>query len=322
MDVKLAVVRLSLTLHDLSEFSDGTFGNAVKSDDKRLSIKLRILCGALRDADKLVQEVSQSLDLNGWTIAALAKDNNKDIKLNDNLNQLIACAQNLTKDVRQITSFIQGNATLLFKRGSEPFSDQPEANSNWPDDYEYISFENKQQVAKRGTTKQPHQIFSLKLEQQTENNIGAGIDTSITPTNQQIILSPSDRSLLLYYSNQTITHMKYLTQAINAFLQTVERNQPPKYFLSYGKFVVLSAHNLISIGDIVHRNVSHSDVRRRLLGYTDSLSDTLKTCVAKTKNAAQNFPSATAVQEMVDSIVDISHFAYDLKVAMLQTVNQ
>jgi enhancer of filamentation 1 len=41
----------------------------------------------------------------------------------------------------------------------------------------------------------------------------------------------------------------------------------------------------------------------------------------KTKKAAQNFPSVTAVQEMVDSVVDISHLASDLKIAMLQAVN-
>lgn len=55
-----------------------------------------------------------------------------------------------------------------------------------------------------------------------------------------------------------------------------------------------------------------------VLQCADSLSEALKTCVAKTKKAAQNFPSVSAVQEMVDSVVDISHLAYALKVAMLQ----
>lgn len=34
MDVKLAVVRLKTSLHDLSEFAEGALGNAVKTEDK------------------------------------------------------------------------------------------------------------------------------------------------------------------------------------------------------------------------------------------------------------------------------------------------
>lgn len=321
LDVKLAIVRLKSSLHDLAEFGDGAFGNAIKADDKRLAMKLRPLCRALRDADKLVHDVSQNLDVNGWTIDILAKEDSKNIKPTDNLNQLIACAQNLTEDVRQIASFIQGNATLLFKRSQHSYDDRSKGNADWADDYEYISFENKKQVAKT-STEFGMQKHPLKFERSAKGGMAnAGADSTTTPTNQKIELNPNDKSLLLYYTTQTITHMKDLLQAIGTFLQTVERNQPPKYFLAYGKFVVLSAHNLIVTGDILHRNISHADVKRRLSECTDRLSDTLKTCVAKTKNAAQHFPSVAAVQEMVDSIVDISHLAYNLKISMLQAVN-
>lgn len=34
MDIKLAVVRLKTSLHDLAEFAEGSFGNALKTDDK------------------------------------------------------------------------------------------------------------------------------------------------------------------------------------------------------------------------------------------------------------------------------------------------
>ncbi|XP_065089497.1 enhancer of filamentation 1-like [Ochlerotatus camptorhynchus] len=99
-------------------------------------------------------------------------------------------------------------------------------------------------------------------------------------------------------------------------------NQPPKFFLAYGKFVVLSAHNLVNIGNVVHRNASRENVKTRMLQWVDSLSEALKTCVVKTKKAAQHFSSVTAVQEMVDSVVDISHLAKDLKIAMLNAVQQ
>lgn len=319
MDIKLAAVRLRTALHDLAEFGDGALGNAANADDKGLALKLKPLVKALRDADKLVHEASQSLDTLGWSVETLAKEDVRQ-KLQstpDSLDQLIACAQTLTEDVRQTTSFIQGNVTLLFKRCLQS-SDSANNTAEWLEDYDYVSLESKESSAKKNAELRealPHELQS-KFDNAMKN-----AETAAISNNEKTELNSNDKSLLTYYAIQTVTHMKYLTQAIDAFLQTVERNQPPKFFLAYGKFVVLSAHNLVNIGDIVHRNVSKQEVKRRVLQYADSLSEALKTCVTKTKKAAQHFPSVTAVQEMVDSIVDISHLAYDLKIAMLQAVN-
>lgn len=336
MDIKLAAVRLRTALHDLAEFGDGALGNAFKADDKRLAIKLKPLVKALRDADRLVHEVSQNLDMHGWTVEMLAKENDAQNKPGDNLNQLIACAQTLTEDVRQITSFIQGNATLLFKRnvsahhqhqhhhhnsgaGGGANAAMAASNAEWLEDYDYVSLESKEQSAKMNAELRDALPHDLRTN---FDSVMQSAETAAISSTDKTELNPNDKSLLTYYATQTVTHMKYLTQAIDAFLQTVERNQPPKFFLAYGKFVVLSAHNLVNIGDIVHKNLSKQDVKRRVLEYADSLSDALKTCVTKTKKAAQHFPSVTAVQEMVDSIVDISHLAFNLKISMLQAISQ
>lgn len=320
MDIKLAAVRLRTALHDLAEFGDGALGNAANANDKSLALKLKPLVKALRDADNLVHEASQNLDTIGWTVETLARDEQK-FKIQtipDSLDQLVACAQTLTEDVRQSASFIQGNASLLFKRVATSGDTPTNNNGEWLEDYDYVSLESKESSAKKNAELRDALPSDLqpKFDNVVKNAETAAIISDKTELNQ------NDKSLLTYYATQTVTHMKYLTQAIDAFLQTVERNQPPKFFLAYGKFVVLSAHNLVNIGDIVHRNVSRQDVKQRVLQYADSLSDALKSCVVKTKKAAQHFPSVTAVQEMVDSIVDISHLAYDLKIAMLQAVVQ
>ncbi|XP_037042594.1 breast cancer anti-estrogen resistance protein 1 isoform X1 [Bradysia coprophila] len=317
MDLKLAAVRLRTALHDLAEFGDGALGNAARADDKTLALKLRPLVKALRDADRLVHEASQSLDSQGWTVDALSRPENSQKQPGppDSLDQLIACAQTLTEDVRQSASFIQGNSTLLFKRATPVTSPQDGANNNeWLEDYDYVSLESKESSAKKNAELRDAlpQDLQTKFDDVVKNAETAAINNDKPGLNQ------NDTSLITYYATQTVTHMGYLTQAIDAFLQTVERNQPPKFFLAYGKFVVLSAHNLVNIGDIVHRNVSKMEIKKSVLQCADSLSEALKTCVAKTKKAAQNFPSVSAVQEMVDSVVDISHLAYALKVAMLQ----
>nr|XP_049462138.1 breast cancer anti-estrogen resistance protein 1 isoform X2 [Anopheles coluzzii] len=345
MDLKLAAVRLRTALHDLAEFGDGALGNASKAEDKGLAQKLKPLVKALRDADKLVHEASQNLDAQGWTLVTLQRPEATQ-KLQqqlppDSLDQLIACAQTLTEDVRQTASFIQGNATLLFKRststpqssvpttpqtptgaGGKPSTGGSGGGGEWPEDYDYVSLESKEASAR--TNAEIRDALPNDLKKNFENVVRNAADAAAASVSERpdVALDPNDKSVLVYYASQTVTHMGYLTQAIDAFLQTVEHNQPPKFFLAYGKFVVLSAHNLVNIGDIVHRNVSRECIKTRVLSCADALSEALKTCVAKTKKAAQNFPSVTAVQEMVDSVVDISHLASDLKIAMLEAVQQ
>lgn len=131
-----------------------------------------------------------------------------------------------------------------------------------------------------------------------------------------------DMSLIQYYVFEVVQNIENLTQAVDAFLLTVEHNQPPKFFLAYGKIVILYAHNLVNIGDILHRNVTLRAVKNKLLFCTDTLSDSLKACAIKIKKAAQNFPSVNAVQDMVDSIVAISHLSNNLKIYLLQILNE
>ncbi len=127
--------------------------------------------------------------------------------------------------------------------------------------------------------------------------------------------------MLSFYAAQCATHSLHLTHAIDAFLNTVEHNQPPKVFLAHGKFVILSAHRLVHIGDTVHQNVSCSETSAKVLQLSNALSDGLATTVHKIKAAAMQFPSVNAVQEMVDSVVDVSHLARDLKMYMIISSN-
>lgn len=342
MDIKLAVVRLKTSTHDLAEFAEGSLGNSLKTEDKSkflinlinwhviewlmtwfhfldLSIKLRPLVKALKDADKLIHEACNALDAQGWNIEYLQRlEQPKNTKTKaslppDSLDQLIVVSQTLTEDIRQTSSFIQGNASLLFKRNvTTPLT--PVSQATWPEDSDYVSLESEENVAKKNAE------IRNALPNNLKHNFDKVVKSAELGTDINEPLDPNDKTVLLYYTSQCCTHIKYLTQAIDSFLKTVEHNQPPKFFLAYGKFVVLSAHNLVNIGDIVHRNVTKKNVKARILSCADSLSESLKTCVMKTKKAAQSFPSVTAVQQMVDSVVDISHLASDLKLAMLEAV--
>ncbi|XP_067002770.1 breast cancer anti-estrogen resistance protein 1 isoform X2 [Anabrus simplex] len=327
MDIRLAVVRLRTSLHDLAEFGEGALGNAAKAPDKGLAVKLRPLVKALRDADRLVHEAAGTLDGLEWSAEALShceEDQSEGKRTTpqppDALDQLVACARALTEDVRQIASFIQGNSTLLFKRSSTPPGNN---NNDWLEDYDYVNLESRETVAKQHAEILDALPVELRksydaLVKEAES---AAVMNEPTKTGDSD-LDPNDRQVLAFYATQTVTYTTHLTHAIDAFLQTVEHNQPPKVFLAHGKFVVLSAHRLVHIGDTVHRNVVRPEVRTRVLQCANALSEALAATVHKTKKAALQFPSVTAVQEMVDSVVDISHLARDLKLSMVQAAHQ
>ncbi|XP_060520326.1 breast cancer anti-estrogen resistance protein 1 [Cylas formicarius] len=309
LEIKLAVTRLRTSLHDLAEFGEGSLGNASKASDKNLVVKLAPLVTALRKSDCLVQEASEKLERHKWSIDLLSRPENEEKNCKpDELEQLVACSRALTEDVRQIASFIQGNGTLLFKR------ERPPSNNGWLEEYDYVSLDSKENISKSHT----QIINDLPKELKKGYDVCVKHADDVAFDNDPKSLGYDDRQLLTFFATQVVTHHTNLTQAIDAFLKTVEHNQPPKIFLAHGKFVVLSAHKLVHIGDTVHRNVSCKDIKDRALHCANTLSDALAASVNKTKQAALQFPSVSAVQEMVDSIVDISHLARDLKVCLVQ----
>lgn len=293
------------------------FKNLIQFFFSGLALKLRPLVTALRNTDRIVQDAAQTLDNQSWSIEQLAQNEydhatTLSTRPPDALEQLIACSRALTEDVRQITSFIQGNSTLLFKRAISP---QNNNEGGFIEDYDYVSLESNEAVAKKHA--EIRDALPTELKKGYDNLI-KNAETAAINEKASNELNSDDKQVLIFYAAQAVTHHTHLTQAIDAFLQTIEHNQPPKVFLAHDKFVVLSAHKLVNIGDTVHRNISKSDLKTRLLNCSNNLSDALATSVAKTKQAALQFPSVTAVQEMVDSVVDISHLARDLKLSLLQ----
>lgn len=97
----------------------------------------------------------------------------------------------------------------------------------------------------------------------------------------------------------------------------VEENHPPSAFIMKIKYLILIAHQLVVVGDTICRSVQESIVKNHVDQCSKALSVGILTVVQKSKRAAQLFPSVTAVQEMVDAVMEISHIVNDLKVTVL-----
>lgn len=203
-------------------------------------MKLRPLVKALKDADKLIHEACFALDSQSWNVEMLQRPETPKPKgkpsqlLPDSLDQLIVVSQTLTEDIRQTCSFIQGNASLLFKRSAQTPS-TPVGQAQWPEDTDYVCLESEEQFAKKNA--EIRKQLPKDLKKNFDNVVKTAEMASMNDLHEP--LDPNDKSVLVYYASQCVTHINYLTQAIDSFLKTVEHNQPPKFFLSYGKFVVL-----------------------------------------------------------------------------------
>lgn len=142
-------------------------------------------------------------------------------------------------------------------------------------------------------------------------------DSSSTPSPSAHVCA-RDRQLLTFYSEQCQQHFVTLLSAVDAFFGCVSAGQPPRIFVAHSKFVILSAHKLVFIGDTLSRQASAPELANRVMNTSNVLCDLLKTVVAATKTAALNYPNTAAIQEMVDRVTDLSHQAQQFKEQLLQ----
>lgn len=106
---------------------------------------------------------------------------------------------------------------MLFKRTSIILEENNHLDCN--EDYDYVNLETM--------SKDKHRELLTRDIRDGFDMLGLdenGVQTPSTPTP----MDPSDKQLLAFYAAQVITHGTHLTHAIDAFLQTVEHNQPPK----------------------------------------------------------------------------------------------
>ncbi|XP_029026092.1 embryonal Fyn-associated substrate [Betta splendens] len=124
-----------------------------------------------------------------------------------------------------------------------------------------------------------------------------------------VSLSLEDSELLSFYSSQSLAHLSCLADAIDVLFTSVQGNQPPRIFVARGKSLIVTAHKLVFIGDTLSRLLSSADLRAKITTSGGRLCQALKAVVVATKGAAQNYPSVSASQEMVDRVAELSQQA-------------
>lgn len=207
---------------------------------------------------------------------------------------------------------------------------------SWMDDYDYVHLQGKEEferqqkelLEKENIVKQSkaqlehHQLSQFQLLEQeitkpVENDISKWKPSQSLPTTNNSV-GAQDRQLLCFYYDQCETHFISLLNAIDALFSCVSSAQPPRIFVAHSKFVILSAHKLVFIGDTLTRQVAAQDIRNKVRNSSNQLCEQLKTIVMATKMAALHYPSTTALQEMVHQVTDLSRNAQLFKRSLLE----
>uniref|UniRef100_A0A8C4EWR4 Breast cancer anti-estrogen resistance protein 1 n=1 Tax=Dicentrarchus labrax TaxID=13489 RepID=A0A8C4EWR4_DICLA len=205
----------------------------------------------------------------------------------------------------------------------------------WMEDYDYVHLQGKEEFEKnqrqllekgniiRHKTQLEHQ--QIKQFERLEQEVSRPINNDMTgwvpsphhPLANQLAQNGSggpsssklchgDRQLLLFYQEQCEQNVTTVTNAIDAFFTSVNSNQPPKIFVAHSKFVILSAHKLVFIGDTLSRQAKSPDVRARVAQSSNTLCEKLKDIVISTKTAALQYPSPGAVREMTERVRELA----------------
>ncbi|KAM5295658.1 breast cancer anti-estrogen resistance protein 1 isoform 2-T2 [Glossophaga mutica] len=213
-----------------------------------------------------------------------------------------------------------------FTSQDSPDGQYENSEGGWMEDYDYVHLQGKEEFEKtqkelleKGNImrqgKGQLELQQLKQFERLEQEVSRPIDHDLTNwTPAQPLapgrtggLGPSDRQLLLFYLEQCEANLTTLTNAVDAFFTAVATNQPPKIFVAHSKFVILSAHKLVFIGDTLSRQAKAADVRSQVTHYSNLLCDLLRGIVATTKAAALQYPSPAAAQDMVDRVRELGH---------------
>ncbi|KAM7396112.1 hypothetical protein PAMP_019180 [Pampus punctatissimus] len=205
----------------------------------------------------------------------------------------------------------------------------------WMEDYDYVHLQgkeefekNQRQLLEKGniirhnkTQLEQQQIKQFeRLEQEVSRPINNDMTGWVPPQHHPLAnlsqngsggpssskLCHGDRQLLLFYQEQCEQNVTTVTNAIDAFFTSVNSNQPPKIFVAHSKFVILSAHKLVFIGDTLSRQAKSPEVRTRVAQSSNTLCEKLKDIVISTKTAALQYPSPGSAREMIESVRELA----------------
>ncbi|XP_076322020.1 breast cancer anti-estrogen resistance protein 1-like [Tachypleus tridentatus] len=340
-NVRSVCKKLKTTMHEFIELALGALSNCTHSSDKGLSTKLAKLLKPLIESSTYIEG---TIDMESYTSEELDKlvvcacSLVEDLKLvacfiRSNSSLIFKRSNNDIYDktaARTVASdFSSSNSTNKEStqvRPSESFTglalEDKKTDQEWLKQYDCVKLEHVGTSKKENWKTENAAVREVKNSYDNHTKsftdlVQKEIPKNITSKNSSQVdengLDSNELQLLHFYKYQIEAENIRFTNSIDAFLVTIRNKQPPKIFLQHCKSVIISASRIVYIGDTVHKNVNESTIKTNVFQKSNTLWDSIKYFVTNAKKAASIFPSAVAIQEMEESIVDVSSKANDLK---------
>ncbi|XP_044290143.1 breast cancer anti-estrogen resistance protein 1 [Varanus komodoensis] len=346
-------------LAELLEFARGVVGSAAQASDRSLHAKLSKQVQKMEEVRQALVRHSQALDGCGWAPGSPedleqlvmhsrgVPDDTKQLAsfLHGNASLLFRRAKAPPGEgaAPEKASSIQSRplpSPPKFLAQDSPEGLCESSEGGWMEDYDYVHLQGKEEFEKtqkellekgnvirqgKGQLEQQQLKQFERLEQEVARPIDHDLSSWTPPPHCApgwggSSLGPSDRQLLLFYLEQCEANLTTLTNAVDAFFTAVSTNQPPKIFVAHSKFVILSAHKLVFIGDTLARQAKAPEVRHKVTHYSNLLCDLLREVVATTKSAALHYPSPAAAKDMVERVHELASSTQQFRMALGQLV--
>ena len=279
----------------------------------------------------------------------------------DNVDSFVMSSRAVSDDAAQLAVFIHTHAQYIFKKSAEhdlkesqmsklavekerprnemqalqsrPLPSVPlmqntsvvaptstvDSDEAWLEDYDYVALEDKDDAALNsgdsscgmsGLNKRRTQLIALEKEW--------SVALSHTQSSK---LDPNEKTALSQLQINIPELMKKLSEAIDRFIAAVDKGNPPNLFVALGKQVIFCAHKLVFAGDAVNLHVTVPSVKNAIQSHCENLCLAVKHAVVMVKLGALQWPSVSAVQEMVDRMYEISKCAHQMRLTMLSILS-
>ncbi|XP_022242276.1 breast cancer anti-estrogen resistance protein 1-like isoform X2 [Limulus polyphemus] len=333
-------LKLKTTVYEFIELALGALANCIHSPDKGLATKLSKLlkplvesstyirsitnleCYSPEELEKIVdcaRSLTEDVKLVAYFICGNSslifkrsnteRTGNGDILSNEPKEDKINSSNPSNVDNKSLL-----DGFLTSGHSTDGIVEDRKSDQEWLNQYDYVGIQSGVVIKKEN--KDIKDDVPKEMHDICRNQVSKHIETERNLQFEVNELDRNDYMLLGFYKHQIDEEIVNLTNLIGVLLAKIRSKQPPKIFIGYCKFVIISASKLIYIGDTISINVYDEDIKTSVIQKSNGLSDAIKNLVADAKKAASLFPSAFANHEMITSICDVSHKASDLKVAI------
>ncbi|XP_063153097.1 cas scaffolding protein family member 4 [Candoia aspera] len=340
-EIHRAIDHIKVSLGEFLNFALTIERNAVLGSDSKLQERIKKQLNILSDSFQILVQTRDALNKCKWSLETLAIK--KPQSNPDDLDRFVMVARTLPDDIKRFASIIIANGKLLFRKSCKDkdsrdskagvelkmkkYSHEKQAENDSvvissldkPKENNLSTTETRLCVPEDCTT---HMQVSkpLEMEQTQPPRSTSKIKKneefklkSSPSTMKERSLSKQDPDNRMMLSNLSRLYFGAVQKAIGVFHKTLSDNQTPEIFIAKSKLIIMVGQKLV---DTLCQEALEKANRNDILRGSSKFCGLLKSLAIATKNAAMQYPSPEAVNELQHHADELSQFTQQFRDTM------